>query len=66
MSGEGLQFSKVGKFSPVQQVDDFLEGGILHEIIDRVAEIAEFTVETVHVGETGFICDDSFETFGYQ
>ena len=49
----------------VQQVYDFLKRAVLHKVIDGVAQVAEFSVQTIHVAETGFISDDSFETFGY-
>ena len=63
---EGLQFRRVRQFSPVQEVHDFLEGAVLDEIVDVVAEVAKFSVQSVHIAETGFICDDSFESFGYH
>ncbi len=61
--GEGGEFRVIGELAVVEEVDDFFEGTIGDEIVDGVAEVAEFSVGTVDIAETGFIGDDTFETF---
>jgi hypothetical protein len=61
--GEGGEFRAIGELAVVEEVDDFLEGTIGDEIVDGVAEVAELSVGSVDIAETGFISDDTFETF---
>jgi hypothetical protein len=66
LAGQLSEFGPVGKPAAVEQVDDFLEGAVGHEVIDGVPEIAEFAIGSIHVTETRFVGDDSFKTFGDQ
>ena len=47
----------------MEEVDDLLERAVGDEIVDGVAEVAELAVGSVDIAETGFISDDTFETF---
>ena len=48
----------------MQEVEDFLEGGVLNEIVDCVTEIAEFPFKSFDFAQLRFVGDDSFESFG--
>ncbi len=48
---EGGEFGAVGEVAVVEEVDDFLVGAVLHEVIDMVAEVAEFADVSNDVAE---------------
>ena len=58
------KLSGIRKLTAMKEVSNFLEGAVFYEIIDAVAEVREATFEAFYFRESGFIGDDSFETFG--
>jgi hypothetical protein len=60
---EGVELGLSGELAAMQEVDRFLVATILDQIVDMVAQIREAAVEAFDIGERGFVCGDSFETF---
>ena len=60
---EHVELALRGEFAIPEQVDDFLVAHFASEFVDVVAAVNELTDVAEHVGESGGVGDDSFETF---
>jgi len=63
---EGIEFGLGRELAPVKQVEHLLEGAVLDEVVDGVSEVGKLAFGSLDVRESGFVGDDSLESFGCE
>jgi hypothetical protein len=59
--GQPVELRQGGELQMMEEVDDLLEGGVLREVLDLVADVGEGSLLAIDVGELGVCGDDLSE-----